>query len=64
MPCGRRNRIRHHGGGEGESFEVLHDQSSASGMRGAGMEEVHLPLEDREGKVGGGRDRQVVDGWG
>jgi len=64
MPCGRRDRIRHRGGGEGESFEVLHDQSSASGMRGAGTEEVHLPLEDRGRKDGVGRDRQVVDRWG
>ncbi len=32
-------------------------------MRGAGMEEVHLPLEDRGRKDGVGRDRQVVDGW-
>lgn len=65
MPHGRRTKVRHHDG-KGESFEVLHDDSSGSGRDRAGMKDVHLPLEDREEKDGGGGggDRHVVDGLG
>lgn len=45
-------------------FEILHDDFPGSGRDRAGVEDVYLPLEDREQKDGGEKDRHMVDGLG